>query len=141
MTTVDARVLSGAEVAVPTPCWLWRGATTSDGYGLVSDGTGVVGVHRLAYESGTGRTIPDGWQIDHLCMNTRCVNPDHLEAVPQSENRRRQTWWRTHCPAGHPYSEENTAKVRAGGRRCRTCQRQWQRESNARRAAAKAVGA
>jgi hypothetical protein len=31
---------------------------------------------------------------------------------------------KTHCPAGHPYDEENTARTKAGGRYCRTCVRE-----------------
>lgn len=33
--------------------------------------------------------IPDGYVVDHLCMEGYCVNPDHLEAVTMSENTRR----------------------------------------------------
>ena len=34
--------------------------------------------------------IPDGREIDHLCRNHRCVNPDHLEPVTHLENMRRR---------------------------------------------------
>ena len=44
--------------------------------------------HRFAYEQAKG-AIPDGLEIDHLCRNRRCVNPDHLEAVTHQENQRR----------------------------------------------------
>jgi hypothetical protein len=33
--------------------------------------------------------VPAGHQLDHLCKKRACVNPDHLEAVPQAENLRR----------------------------------------------------
>jgi len=33
--------------------------------------------------------IPDGLTLDHLCRVRHCVNPDHLEPVTQTENRRR----------------------------------------------------
>ena len=33
--------------------------------------------------------VPDGWHVDHLCSNTKCIRLDHLEAVPAVENVRR----------------------------------------------------
>lgn len=40
---------------------------------------------------------------------------------------------KTHCPKGHPYTEENTARNPQGHRRCRTCSRascrKWRSEN------------
>jgi HNH endonuclease len=48
---------------------------------------------------------------------------------------------KTHCPEGHLYDEVNTRYEKDGGRRCRTCERTRNRESQRRRrAAAKAQG-
>lgn len=44
--------------------------------------------HRIAYELYKGK-IPRGLTIDHLCMNTWCQNPTHLEAVTIEENSQR----------------------------------------------------
>jgi len=44
--------------------------------------------HRLAYERARG-PIPEGKQVDHLCRQRDCVNPEHLELVTQVENIRR----------------------------------------------------
>jgi hypothetical protein len=30
--------------------------------------------------------VPDGFELDHLCRNRGCVNPDHLEVVTHEEN-------------------------------------------------------
>jgi hypothetical protein len=32
---------------------------------------------------------------------------------------------KTHCPQGHPYSEENTYRTARGHRQCRACQPRW----------------
>ena len=49
-----------------------------------ASGTAVL-AHRFAYEMFVG-AIPEGMQIDHLCQNKRCVNPEHMELVTPGEN-------------------------------------------------------
>jgi len=71
-------------------CWHYVGSRGGQGepYGRhVVDGKSWL-VHRLSWEEMVG-PIPDGLTIDHLCRNTRCVNPDHLEPVPGSVNTAR----------------------------------------------------
>lgn len=97
-------------------CWLWMGNIWK-GYGVYSS----TGAHRVAYRLAHGE-IPDGYQIDHVCRETRCVNPDHLEAVTPEENIRRRYADQTHCRHGHEFNEANT--YRANNRRhCRACNR------------------
>ena len=48
-------------------------------------------VHRLSWAHHTGE-IPDGLEVDHLCRNKACCNPDHLECVKPKENSRRGKW-------------------------------------------------
>jgi hypothetical protein len=74
-------------------CWHWRGAVTSSGYGSVAYEGRLWSTHRLAYELLIG-PIPDGLQIDHLCRNKVCCNPQHLEPVTAQENLRRQHQFR-----------------------------------------------
>lgn len=118
-------------------CWEWTGAKTR-GYGSFATETGGKRAHRVAYELLVG-PIPDGLVIDHLCRNTSCVNPDHLEPVTQAENVRRGFnpgpghGIRTHCPHGHAYTPENTRiQARTGAQICRTCTRARRRINKAR---------
>lgn len=71
-----------------TGCWVWQGATAT-GYGMVfSMNRGREQAHRLYYQRYKG-PIPEGMELDHLCRNHACVNPDHLEPVTRTENVRR----------------------------------------------------
>ena len=109
-------------------CWVWMARKCRDGYGNF----GNEKAHRFAYES-TIAPIRSGMQIDHVCRNRSCVNPAHLEEVTGLENTRRgeaprlagaRMASKTHCPAGHPYSLENTrvSKIKTN-RICRLCTR------------------
>jgi hypothetical protein len=69
-------------------CWQWNACKNPDGYGFFSTGGRSVAVHRIAYELTKGR-IPDGLDVDHLCKNRGCCNPDHLEAVSHRVNMER----------------------------------------------------
>lgn len=67
--------------------------------------------------------IPVGMTIDHLCKNTLCVNPEHLEVVTMGENIRRAERWelrKTHCPQGHEYAPDNLYMSK-NRRHCKTC--------------------
>lgn len=81
--------------------------------------------HRVSYEATRGR-IPEGMQLDHLCRVPACVNPDHLDPVPQGTNiaRGKKRDLYTHCPEGHEMTEKNTYRIPStGGRTCRQCRK------------------
>lgn len=115
-------------------CWTWRGSRQSAGYGLFSIAGLTVYAHRAAWELLRG-PIPSGLEIDHLCRNRACVNPDHLEPVTtrvnslRSDNLGGVNARKTHCPKGHPYDEPNTWVDKSNRRHCRTCRvettRRW----------------
>lgn len=70
-----------------TGCWVWN-KPLKGGYGLVRWKGRRLKAHRLVYELNKG-DIPIGLDLDHLCRNPACVNPDHLEPVTKKENTRR----------------------------------------------------
>ena len=116
-----------AKVDKTDGCWYWTG-TQLRGYGKYKR-NGIVGTtlaHRIAYELTVG-PIPEGLTIDHLCRNTLCVRPDHLEPVTMLENIRRAR--KDFCKHGHPLAGENlyfaTKKTGHVVRGCRTCVREW----------------
>lgn len=123
LETIVGRIMS--KVVYDFGCWTWRSpSTTGNGYGLINHDGKMRLVHRVMFTAENG-AIPEGAHIDHLCRNTFCCNPTHLEPVTQAENNRRSEAWRwqtrkTHCPHGHEYTPENTY-VYKSRRNCRTC--------------------
>ena len=61
-------------------CWLWTGATTDFGHGLINSGGKhgkAIRAHRVSWELHFG-AIPDGLLVCHHCDVPACVRPDHL---------------------------------------------------------------
>lgn len=111
-----------AKVRKTTKCWIWDGVINRKGYGEVSHPYSPYSrmAHRTAWIILRG-SIPGTLQLDHLCLNKACVNPDHLEPVTNQINMQRAKAHRTHCRRGHIYDSANTFYRLDGGRGCRTC--------------------
>ena len=76
-------------------CWNWTGAKSRgqgnlQWYGSFSIGGKVVRAHKFSFIAiGKGLWVP-GLHLDHLCENSLCVNPRHLEAVTREINQDRK---------------------------------------------------
>jgi hypothetical protein len=120
-----------SKVEKTSDCWLWKAGRLHlrGGYGEVHWNGKTQRAHVVAYVLSIG-PVPTGHELDHLCQNTACVRPDHLEPVTRAEHARRTAARRTHCPRGHD-REEHSYRRPDGRRECRPCATEKQRERRA----------
>lgn len=107
MTKQDFRI---EDRGYETPCWVFtnplRPRRTGGGYSKVRIDGKQKSAYRAMYEQLVG-AIPEGLQIDHLCRNPACINPDHLEPVTGAVNTRRRRTAKL--------TEKQVREIRAGG--------------------------
>lgn len=72
-------------VEVTASCWLWTGASSQKGYGLLGPQYPERRAHRYSYAYFTG-SIPEGYMVLHTCDNPRCVKPTHLKLGTAQDN-------------------------------------------------------
>lgn len=115
-------------------CWYWIAGVSSDNYGEFWADYKHVGAHRWSWEYHNNAKIPDGLVTDHLCRETLCVNPRHLEPVTDRVNilRGLNSALRpiaTHCKNGHRYEAGSfrieTKTNKNPSRTCLICRREW----------------
>lgn len=119
-------------------CWEWVAYKQQNGYGQVRIKGVAHPAHRVVYLMFNKTDDITNKDIDHLCRNRGCVNPEHLEPVSRKTNLIRglgpdissETMLkRTHCKNGHKYNKANTylkkcKNTRSGFVRiCRPCRR------------------
>lgn len=79
-TPVYERLMKRTKIPLDrSQCWEWTGPVNNAGYGMIKEDLDIenkmVTVHRVAArEKGLDITR----EINHTCLNKRCVNPDHL---------------------------------------------------------------
>ena len=119
-------------------CWEWTASLDSCGYGHIFFAGKLRKAHRVAYEL-LKTPIPEGYEIDHLCRNRRCINPEHMEIVSHAENMRRSPSFEKRrlakrCKRGHSLSDAFINKTKSGiSRQCRQCTYLRKREARIRR--------
>lgn len=104
-------------------CWPLH-TSRADGYAVYGTRTffGELYAHRIVATAMWG-PIPEGWEVDHMCVNPPCCNPFHLRVVPLRENRPggRSV---TECRHGHsmvPGDPNVYVNPSTGRRHCRAC--------------------
>ena len=130
--------------APSTPCWIWPGSRTKLGYGRTFVNGQFRYVHRVLYEIMVG-PVPDGFELDHLCINPKCFRTDHLEVVTHQVNMERAAFrrnggvpvsqrkprhgQRAFCIRGHHLDRDNRYVDTRGYQRCRRCAVDQKREA------------
>ncbi len=107
-------------------CWEWQWSRAGRGllYGSALWNGKQTTAHRVAYQYWVGN-IPKDMTVDHICRNTLCVNPQHLQILSRADNTMAGTCppainaRKTECKRGHTFDGVHTN----GGRYCKTCQK------------------
>jgi hypothetical protein len=87
---IDIETRFWSKVKQTPHCWVWLGAKTSTGYGVIGRGRRGEGNARASHVSWFihNGPIPTGQWLLHKCDNPTCVNPEHLFLGNHTDNMR-----------------------------------------------------
>jgi hypothetical protein len=93
---LTAHVTVPADQCESTGCWEHDGQLNREGgYPRINVRQGGkvkhLFAHRAMFSIAHGE-IADGHEVDHVCHNHRCINPDHLQLLPIPDNRAKNQW-------------------------------------------------
>lgn len=91
---IIAKISKRLRIDPETGCHLWTGPDSGKkgrgrGYPRMSLDGQTVAVHLVVFTHYHGY-IPSKKQVDHVCKQRRCCNPEHLELVTHRQNQRRK---------------------------------------------------
>lgn len=144
--TVEERFRQKYKVNTETGCWDWvarveyghskrQKEESRKPYGRFTINSRPLRAHRVSLDLYKGIKLPSSIQIHHICENTLCVNPDHLEPVTPKEHMYEtpssigyQNTIKEVCPYGHllRFFYSGTRPYRQCGE-CRTAHRYFRR--------------
>jgi hypothetical protein len=96
-TIFERLVANTAEPESTQGCWVWTAAADNrPGRGYARINLRVDGkhrslrAHRVMAQVFHDKPLTPADEVDHLCYNVLCINPDHLEVCTKRENLSRR---------------------------------------------------
>jgi hypothetical protein len=131
--------LSRIKINKESECWEWAGAFSTQRYGQFYIKSKAFYAHRISFSIFKKEKLSTDLMVDHVCMNRKCVNPDHLRQVTLEQNLVENSNTccaknkrKTHCKRGHELSGYNLMLIKYG-RACRICNYDLSKKSRERK--------